>query len=476
MTSRLQRRALLVFLAAVAFTQLSFHRTLFNRNNGNVWSRLALTFAVVEHGSFTIEPYLAHTQDWSRHEGRTYSNKAPAPALLAVPLYALQRALHGANEEREADRRAREVAAYVANAATSIAPTLVALALFFRVFTRRFGLAPLAALGLCGAWATGSLALPYAVVFFGHQSAAAFLAIGLCLTLDGELAPRRLFLAGLSMGLAVASDYLAGAFVLLWTAWLAWETRSRGPLRWKLLAAWVMGGLGPALGLALYQKACFGGFFTTPYASAVINEQFLALNTPGAPSLDRLADVTVRPFRGLFYATPLWLLVALALDLRGARMRSVTAVAGLATVLAFAFLSATPAAHGGFCVGPRYAVTLLPLALFLLVPAVESVPRLFAVLLAASTAMMIVACATEVLPHRAYADPFREVLFPVLLQNTETPQRSLLVAAGLTKLQAVGVYLGLWAAVWAWLWSVLRPRSRELAPVSRAEETTGVPV
>ena len=477
MTPRLHRRALLVFLAVVAFTQLSFHRALFNRNNGNVWSRIALTFAVVEHGTLAIDPYLAHTQDWSQHAAHRYSNKAPGPALLSVPFYALQRALQGAPADEDAERAAREVAAYVANAVTSIVPTLVALALLFRVGVRRFGLAPLAALGLCGAWATGSLALPYTVVFFGHQSAAAFFAIGMCLTLDGKPTAPRIFWAGLCMGLAVACDYLAGALVLLWTVWLLWETRALASARWKLLAAWALGGLGPALGLAAYHHACFGGIFTTPYARDVINPQFLELNSPGVPSLDRLADITVRPFRGLFYATPLWLLVVLALDGRRARARSVLVAAGAATVAFFAFLSATPAAHGGFCIGPRYAVALLPLALFLLVPAVQLVPRAFALLLALSTAMMLVGCLTEVLPHRALTDPYRDALFPMLIQDVQTPQRSLLVACGLTKVQALCAYLALWAATWAWLWARLR---RETAPAAEeiacALEVTGAPV
>ena len=57
--------------------------------NTNVMSRVALMLALTEKYSFEISPWQELTLDWSRTpEGSYYSNKAPAPSLLAAPLFA----------------------------------------------------------------------------------------------------------------------------------------------------------------------------------------------------------------------------------------------------------------------------------------------------------------------------------------------------------------------------------------------------
>lgn len=458
------RGPLALFLATVALIYLTIHREQSDPNNGNVWSRAALMFAIVEHHQLSIEPYLTRTDDWSRAAGRYYSNKAPGPPLLAVPVYFVQHLVQRAFGVADDDGRARNIAVYLANAVTGVAPTLLALGLLWLVLVRRFALPPLAAYGLCTAWATGSLALVYGPIFFGHQSAAAFFAIGMSLSLleleaavDGR-APR-LFWAGLAMGAAVACDYLAAIGVAVWTVWLAARVRFDR----RLLGAWILGGLPAALVLAAYHHACFGSPLRTAYSAAVSHPQWAALNTLGAPSLDRLADVMVRPWRGLLYCTPVWALAALGLDQLRRRAREwpelwAAAVAALVYLLV---LAALPSSYGGFCIGPRYIVSALPLLLLLLIPAVELVPRLFAALTALSTVLMLIAALTDPLPNEGYRDPYRERLLPLLAADQTAGQLS--VPHDLLHLSvgaSLGFYLVLLAATWAWLWH----RRAALAP------------
>jgi hypothetical protein len=450
------RTELAVFLAVAAFTYLSIHRDLSDPNHGNEWSRAALTFAVVEHGTLSIDPYAGRTEDWSRHAGHYYSNKAPGPALLAVPVYFAQHRIQQALGIADDAPRARNVALYLATAVSTVLPTLAALALLYLVLVRRYALAPLAAFAVCGAWGAGSLALVYGTLFFGHQSAAAFFAIGMALSLlepdglDGESRPGRLWLAGLAMGLAVASDFIAAPLVAWWSLWVAWRARRRP----RLIAAWVLGGLGPALALMALNRACFGGVFVTAYNDAVINPHWRALNTLEAPDLGRLADITIRPWRGLLYCAPVWALVAVGIDrLRSeARARPELWVAAAALVAQLIYMSALPSAFGGFCVGPRYATALLPLAALLLAPAVRLVPRLFVALAALSAFMMLVACLTDPLPGDGYRDPYREVLFPMLAREAHGPQLSLLRDGfGLSLHQTLFAYLALWLTTALWL-------------------------
>ncbi len=60
-----------------------------NFRNTNEYSRIFLTRALIEHGTYSINPLLRihDTQDKSYFQGSYYSNKAPASSFLAAPAY-----------------------------------------------------------------------------------------------------------------------------------------------------------------------------------------------------------------------------------------------------------------------------------------------------------------------------------------------------------------------------------------------------
>src|SRR5262245_27794027 len=51
-------------------------------------SRLNLTLAIVDKGTLRIDDYYQNTGDYAKFEGHYYTDKAPGPSLLAVPVYA----------------------------------------------------------------------------------------------------------------------------------------------------------------------------------------------------------------------------------------------------------------------------------------------------------------------------------------------------------------------------------------------------
>src|SRR5512147_103924 len=63
--------------------------------SANEFSRWALTAAIVERGSFEIQPEITllgdRIIDVAMVDGKLYSDKAPGGSLLAVPAYALAR-------------------------------------------------------------------------------------------------------------------------------------------------------------------------------------------------------------------------------------------------------------------------------------------------------------------------------------------------------------------------------------------------
>jgi hypothetical protein len=458
-----------VFLAVVAFTYLTITRPFVH---GNPAARIGLTMAIVERGELNIDPLVAEgaTDDWARHGGHFYSNKAPGPALLAVPLYFVQHRIQRALGVADSPMRARWAAMYVANVATSIVPTLLAMPLLFAVLMRRLGLTPGWAFALCGTWAVASMALPYSVVFFGHQSAAAFFAIGMCLTaleLERAGAPRPgvVCLAGLAMGLAVLCDYFAAPLVAVWTCYLVWRTR----LAPRVLVAWAAGGVGPLMVLMVYHAVCFGSPFTMAYAPSILNPQFAPDTRLEWPSVDRLLDITGRPRRGLFYATPVFALMLVGLarlrEKAPGRPELIAAAAGV--VLLLGLLAAYPYSSGTYSIGQRFFTPALPLALFLVAGGARTLPRVFGALLLASTLLMLSAALVEPLPPEEHANPFRDIIFPALVHNGPSQMRNLTFFLGAPLVGALGAYLTLWAGLTVWLLARLRAEGRPNLPEGR---------
>ena len=453
-----------VFLGLVLFTYLSIGRDLSNPIRDSEWARMATTFAVVEKGTLSIDNYVQHTADWSRFGGHYYSAKAPGPALLAVPFYFVQHKLQSFAGIDADDPASRNLAIYIARLATTTIPTLAALALLFLVLLERFRLPPFAALMVCGAWAFGSLGFLYSVLFFGHQTSAAFLAIGICLSILALQVSRPRFLllllGGVAMGIAVASDYMAAIAVALWTVWLLWKALP-SPSRWKICAAWIGGGVVTAIGLGFYHHACFGSFLTTSVSAHVVNPRWIGLNTIGFPSIDRLLKITFLPWRGIFFATPVWALILAGIyqlvRTRRFREQSELVVAALAALVYFGLLSMLPSAYGGWCLGPRYVVCALPLMALLLVEPARSLRSWFAPLLLISALMMLAAALVEPLAPEDFSNPWTEFVFPRFLENAPSPQYNVFGHLfGVSIPGAFVIYVALWGAAWTWLWRRLK--------------------
>jgi len=211
-----------------------------------------------------------------------------------------------------------------------------------------------------------------------------------------------------------------------------------------------------------YDAVCFGSPFTTAYSLSILNPRFVPIAGWEWPSLDRLLDITVSPWRGMFYATPVFALTVVGLArLRGdARGRPEVIGAAAGVVLYFGLLAAFPSSFGGYCIGPRYFTPALPLALLLVAGAARTMPRLFGVLLLASTLLMFVATLTEPLPDEQFKDPFRDVLFPMLAQDGPSAMRNLFTS--FLRFSLVGALLA-YLAIWAGLATWLRFRLRRLA-------------
>ena len=353
----------------------------------NETSRYDLTRAVVEEGRFDIDEYHDNTGDKSLRNGHYYTDKAPGTSLLAVPSYAVyyaylrlaHRALPAqvAGSDPSAPLQVNHsflsgmfVSCFFSVGLTSIVGLLAFFLLAGALAIDRFSqiLATLA-------FGLGSLAFPYATLFYGHQLCGSLLVICAALLLEqrrsGRWQPWRLVLAGLAGGWAVVTEYPAaiatGAIALVCLA---------APSRRRALGWFAAGAAGPALVLAAYDSICFGAPWSNGYAW-VADPRFAAGMSQGLmglthPRLSVLWALLVGSYRGLLLLSPVLFVgfVALVRMWRD-ELRVEAAICGF-IVAYFLLLNASYYMWwGGSAPGPRHAIPMLG---FLALPLVRVRP------------------------------------------------------------------------------------------------------
>ena len=394
--------------------------------SANELPRVLTTQEIVERGTFRLDARMnelgsrfdiAPTKD-----GHFYQNKAPGPSILAVPTYLVLK-LFGFTSVR--------VSTWAFRVTVVTIPALIFLWFFLRLSTR-FSPDVTAGRTALAAYAFGSPALPYGVLFMSHQPAAvcaggAFVA---AVTLVRGYQPRRRPLVaaavGLLGGLSVMMDYqsfiaagLVGLYLVLCS-----------PRRLHDAALAIAGTVPPGLALAAYHTACFGGPMKTGYAlSNPVHEQgFLGLV---GPNLESFWYTLLDPSNGLLMLLPwsvLALVGAVAVLANRERRRAVGAEVGLCLVVLAAYLlfmgSLIPSfSRAGWCVGPRYMTVALPFLAWLAVPGFAAAGRWLATRVL-SQAMVVSACvvfvtAATTYPHwpEQIRNPLYELVFPLLWQG-----------------------------------------------------------
>lgn len=365
----------LLFLMVFAYTPPRWQD--WNQN-----SRFNLTRAIVEQQTVRIDDYVSNTGDYAEIDGRYYSDKAPGLSLMAVPVYAITEQLQplglsavsarlGESESFSTtlnpdgeginnDRVDTYVALYIATVSVVALPAALMLLLLARIVLRLTG-CRLASVGSVLIVGLATSVFTYSQAFYGHIPAAACLvgALALIVLRDGPLTQRRLLAIGALLGWAVVIEFpaaVAGIPIALWVVWLAGR---RGALYG------IIGAAPPLLVLVIYDLIAFGTVMPTGYQhSALWQDQhstgFLSLTYPHG---DAIYGLLASPFRGLLYFSPV-LIVALAgmvIAFRHRSQRQVMLVVLASFALFFLMIASSIMWWGGFAVGPRYLVPVIPL-------------------------------------------------------------------------------------------------------------------
>jgi hypothetical protein len=386
-------------------------------NGGAGWNQGAhfdLTRAIVERGTLYIDGYEGNTGDVSRGTGgHVYINKPPGVSLLAVVPYAViyamtrpssaaPRHLLPAGEgfiplpPGEGGRRPGEGridAQWLTTATTcGVCGALIGPTLF--LYGRRHTCAKRSLL-ITLTILFGTIVLPYSTMLFAHVPAALFLLLAVVHMRERPL------VAGVAAGIATICFYVCAPAALL----IAILRRSR---------RFMLGAAPFALLLAGYQWLCFGSpFRTSVEASTPFTEKGLLFGVLRFPRLDALYGITLSPYRGLFFASPV-LLFAIAGMIKLRRDREVQAVIGC-TLIFFIAIASFNWWNGGWAFGPRYVLPIVPM---LAIPTFAmKTSRLFVAAAIFSIATNFLATAVDAMPSHDIRDPIFHYIVPAFFSD-----------------------------------------------------------
>lgn len=403
-----------------AFLWLAFSYTHQGDKSPIAASRLAALQARWHTGSWVIDAYEKRTPDKALVNGHYYSDKAPGTLLIAAPgFYAAAGALRLAGVPVDSP-----TGWWLTSWATSVFGVGLLAAVggvaFCNWLARR--VSQRAAMVTTLAVFLGAAPLPYATMLFSHAAVVGLICLALWLV-DGkvelrgeEWSPRwtrarREAVAGLALGLALASEYSAGLVMAGMLLSLAigdgWQRAAR-------IGFWML----PMLALIpAYSWACFGTPLTIGYAHnstfAHLKRGFFGI---GFPDLATAWNLLFSPARGLFYWTPFLALAALGYSrLLEVSHRWFWACYLIPMMQVAAFSGNDLEWMGGPSLGPRYLAPMLP---WLALPAAFAAERWPKTALAlAGISMVLTGLGTAVnasLPMKSM-HPLGEEIWPGLL-------------------------------------------------------------
>ncbi len=409
------RRAWLIALALFCCYCFFFYRG----GNWNVEARNAQIVALADDHTLAIDPYAGWTGDEAYYQGHFYSDKLIGPSLVAVPFYwASRRVMQAVGVS---PRLALMLALRVANAFTNAAPSALLGALLYLCLAE-LGVAAALRAWLAFAYGFGTLALPYSTALFGHQFGAvcAFGSFLLLWRQREKWSQGRAIAAGALAGLGAISDFTTMPMACglgIYAIWAALGRSGQRPRAISVVGRAVAFAVFMALPISLQLSAnwsSFGSPFVFPHLHHV-QASFHARHAAGLlgvhlPQPMPLYQLTLGPWRGLFYASPVLLLALPGFFLLG-RARRAEAVLCAALWIGVLLMSAGYENWtAGSAYGPRYQIAVIPFLIFAAAPAAIRWQFTFKVLAIISIAFTMIVTAHSPFVPEGLQTPLADAL------------------------------------------------------------------
>jgi hypothetical protein len=372
----------------------------------NEKSRYDLVLALVDDHTTRIDLYHENTGDKAFYNGHYYSDKAPGTALLAVPTYIVIRALSALwGTGTLGLEQVMPAFAFTTAGIPTVLLALLLLRLLRPLVDEWWALIVTAGYGL------GTIAFPFATVYFGHAASTFFLftAFYTLWCVRSSPSPRVPLLAGFLAGWAVLTEFttILGVAVLLCYA-LSLDRRA--------LVLMIAGALPTAVLLLGYHWVSFGGPFNFGYSN-VADRYFATGMSQGMfgvtrPKLATLNEIMLGP-RGLLRLSP-WLALA-PLGLWGVRRPAFRREVAVCVAISAAFLLFNSGYYlplGGWTPGPRFLTPALPFAAVLVVLAPRLFRPLVSLLIVFSVALVAIVTLTAPEAPESVAYPITELWLP----------------------------------------------------------------
>ncbi len=286
--------------AALNYGTLSSHKTYGVFPNVNVVSRALPIESLITKGSFEITDHHDMTIDKASVQGRFYSDKAPLPTLIAVPVYATLK-FFGKLDSLTFSQRLF-VGIGIGGFFAGVIPFVGAMLLCLRDLIQRQNLKTHQALWLSTMPFYGSFLFVFSGGYFNHLFAAALMLLALLM-----LRSRRFVTAGVLAGLACLSEYTIAFLCLCWALVIVHREKRLRPL-----LAFAAGAVPAACVMLWYNATTTGDPFTFLYKYSVLPTTRTATYGFGFPTWTSLWGLTFGSKAGVFLYVPALLPIGLA--------------------------------------------------------------------------------------------------------------------------------------------------------------------
>lgn len=382
MKNRSNRDGVLIFLVLLACYATFLPRWAdWNQN-----SRFDLVRAVVEKNTIAIDDYASNTGDYATVNGHIYSDKAPGLSFAAIPIYSVVNtlmripAIEGVMQRLAASPAFGETlnpigsglltdkvhAALGLTVSTFLLVMLPSalLGVMLHAFLGQLGFPRSIRIATSLLYGLATIAFPYSGAFYGHQFTAVLLFTAFYLAFlmrRRRVGSRAMIAIGFLLSYAIISEYPTG---LIAVAIALYAVIAAPDKRWTLGA--ILAGLPPLILLGAYNMAIFGTPFKLGYEYSTLwqGEHSVGFLSLSAPTLDAVWGITFDSYRGLYFVAPILLTAwpGLVYFLKARAWRAESIVCGWAVVSFMLFNASSIMWQGGFSIGPRYLVPMLPFA------------------------------------------------------------------------------------------------------------------
>jgi hypothetical protein len=394
-------------------------------NNSNTTSRALPIVSYFEQGNFQIDKYHELVLDKAYIDGHYYTDKAPLPTLIVLPVFGLLKWL---GIIQAVDGSYYGPAVYILGGLIcgSIPFAIFMLLSLIGVKRNKSGLAPV--LLSCMPF-YGSFIFVFAGTYFTHILSGLLLLIAYI-----YLKRSKFFLAGLFAGLAFLSEYTIALVFPIWAVqvWIKQKSFLKG--------FWFGLGTLPAILFILgYNNYFTGSPFTMMYKFHTFQDLHSNYGF-SLPTLESLWGLSFSNYKGLFFYAP-FLVLALFVVLRNNGIKSVLGhYVTWVSVIYFLVISGYFGWWGGWTYGPRL---LFPVAVLLIYEGILQVSKTkifkpaFWVLTVFGLAGAFLAKITVLysIPTES-AHPFVQTIFPALAKGSFNPNNLATMIFGLDPLIA----------------------------------------